>query len=113
MKNNIFFDALTHSLRRFQLYLAWIDVQTSADIENCELLALIEQKCLPASLRTSWTSRIIHENDIFFDALTHSLRRFQLYLAWIDVHTSADIENCELLALNVFLRHYARRGRPE
>ena len=46
MKNNIFFDALTHSLRRFQLYLAWIDVQTSADIENCERLALIEQKWL-------------------------------------------------------------------
>jgi hypothetical protein len=61
MKNNIFFDALTHSLRRFQLYLAWIDVQTSADIANCERLALIEQKCLPASLRTSWTTRIIHE----------------------------------------------------
>ena len=47
MKNNIFFDALTHSLRRFQLYLAWIDVQTSADIENCARLTLIEQKWLP------------------------------------------------------------------
>jgi hypothetical protein len=61
MKKHIFFDALTHSLRRFQLYLAWIDLQTSADIGNCERLALIEQKCLPASLRTSWTTRIIHE----------------------------------------------------
>ncbi len=34
MKNNVFFNALTHSLRRFTLYVAWIDVQTSADIEN-------------------------------------------------------------------------------
>ena len=75
-ENNIFFDALIDSLRRFQLYLSWMDVQTSADIGNCERLALIEQKCLPASLRTSWTTRIIHENNIFFNALTHSLRRF-------------------------------------
>ncbi len=46
-KNNIFFDALTHSLRRFQLYVACLAVQTNADIENCERLALIEKKRLP------------------------------------------------------------------
>ena len=46
-ENNIFFNALTHSLRRFKLYVVWVDVQTSADIENCARLTLIEQKWLP------------------------------------------------------------------
>ncbi len=47
MKKNIFFNALTHLLRDVQLYVCWIEVHTSADIENSEQLTLIEQKWLP------------------------------------------------------------------